>query len=1011
MPPIRLTTVRPGLPPRGPVVFKRMPGMRFGALDTSWSIDILGEWSEPIQDKRVLVVSCGLSELPHAPPYPRLVQYRSPRVIELQDACGGAVLFPFEDLGWETLTAYFPARGTPWLFVNGEPVPPAFAPGKTGTVWFPSLEPEDLALVGDINISRVAVWGPERDLDALPAQTAEALPGEAGLCALVDFGTAPPLLLGEEPPEALLSMGAAVQRLTPSAHFIDGWIDCGELTEFIADGFAVECWFWPETSREDTVLLSSGITASWPVKDLFGVALGVPTGGRVLGTIFIGGQELTLNAPFAMQAWNHVAFAWDRSTETLSAYVNGFEARRGRVALSPNPAARRRVRIGADVQAPYLLQRFNGYVQELRLWRGARSAHEIVADLDALPLADREIIAYWSWGFPNAAGADWSLQQAAIACHGNVIEPAVQVDAQAQMEITSQALRSPGVLAEQIAIKGIDLEASYFEGAPFPTSVSRGVDPLHEFAGWIGEKATDILLPAQGVPDTASRAGQVLIARAAQRPEIGKSLLALLAEAGTFAELIIAFGQSLAGFAAATARGESGMTPITMAVQGNGVVGAAQASGAIGHGGSRKRLARAQPQFDAAKRTRPEDRHTTNERLEVTMFRVGHGDSLLVQYQRIDPSSSEQLEPWSMLVDGGPRARYLPPIRRRLEMLKSLNVMCATHPDADHVVGLIGLLENPPCVVRTLVTNHPSAGVIPPELWHATFDGDGQVRPEVLALGEEADDPRWELHSYVQVGELIRKARALGIHVTSQFVQGQMLAIPPPAPLTLDTTGPWPWSLQRYQLTSKHPNAEQANRISITFDINSNLNPHGAPRYLLLTADAYDLDVPDNATPVVLEPPDAKKTDLRGPVQPRSGQRYHLLKVPHHGSRNTDDATFYQAYTADNYLISSNGHYGLPALDTLLAIVDSNQNRPFSIYLTHETETLRELIRLKPPQQNGYHAYVLRDNVAEMTFTITSMCVVPPSPMHVREVNQASIAGTSRVARATAERIRSIASI
>lgn len=71
-------------------------------------------------------------------------------------------------------------------------------------------------------------------------------------------------------------------------------------------------------------------------------------------------------------------------------------------------------------------------------------------------------------------------------------------------------------------------------------------------------------------------------------------------------------------------------------------------------------------------------------KLRVSFLDVGQGDAILVQ----TPSGK------SMLIDGGPTNVVLEKIAHEMSYFDNdIDVMVATHPDADHVTGLIPVLE------------------------------------------------------------------------------------------------------------------------------------------------------------------------------------------------------------------------------------------------------------------------------------------------------------------------------
>ena len=87
--------------------------------------------------------------------------------------------------------------------------------------------------------------------------------------------------------------------------------------------------------------------------------------------------------------------------------------------------------------------------------------------------------------------------------------------------------------------------------------------------------------------------------------------------------------------------------------------------------------------------------------LAVTFFDVGQGDSIFIQ----TPSGKE------MLIDGGPNDKVLQGLDREMSMNdKNIDVVVVTHADADHVTGLIPVLERYKVshIIESLVAGHTS---------------------------------------------------------------------------------------------------------------------------------------------------------------------------------------------------------------------------------------------------------------------------------------------------------------
>lgn len=75
---------------------------------------------------------------------------------------------------------------------------------------------------------------------------------------------------------------------------------------------------------------------------------------------------------------------------------------------------------------------------------------------------------------------------------------------------------------------------------------------------------------------------------------------------------------------------------------------------------------------------------TDKEELSVTFLNVGQGDAVFIE----SPSGIQ------VLIDGGPNARVLRELNHVMPFFdRSIDVILATHPDKDHIGGLIDVLE------------------------------------------------------------------------------------------------------------------------------------------------------------------------------------------------------------------------------------------------------------------------------------------------------------------------------
>jgi hypothetical protein len=1027
--PIEFLSVYPQL--NKPVILRDV-GLDVGldvAPQSSWWIDLIAHWARP-EDPVVLATSNGSSliarivykvEDGHQLLYFDIGNYQ-PGITPTR--VGFADLGPLE---WGCVSVQFlPPNHLPVaVLVNGAEVGGGIRSIEWPSVTGPALGVCDLALKGPGRIQRVMVWSEQRRREDIPVQILTERPEDPALVAMVDFGSKPIVIGGCAPPRDVEYAGATTALTTLGAFFWDAAaLSCGPLTEnFLAGDCTIEITFilYPRAGFEWGGTLLS--TAANPIENsILELALLPDRFGRPTIVVLAGRSGAVVSR---QDITNPPAFTWVSVALTVSAHGRSCQVYVNGIAAGPSFQLPQLVASASPRYLTFAASRLglpalrNAMIHEARVWRTQRTPKEIVGELDALPLAHPDIVGYWTFGWPKSEpaeeiGDDYSYRQPRLAItgtppvHANEI---IQISAAAAAE---NAIEEQGVAA--CPVEGVDLSDGLFVAPPAahlttqepaaatPAAVSSAIDadPLSfklangrslEWAetgvGWVADVKLEPTAPSLS-----------FATRRAWEGSIEGTLLELFTPTHLDATKLLALMAMLAQ--------NGGARAVTMAKrQHTSPVGKAVATGAwsrrvVPPYNSRflKRVQALGPSFQEERRTRARrDQSEDTDELKLVMFDVGHGDGLLVDYAQTvykTPTSSAETTQWRMLVDAG---KYKDVVRDVIlpyltADAASLDVVCATHPDADHVGGLVKLLQLAPqeLAIDSLIANAPAWNPSR-ELLAATFTANGVTRPNVLALGEDADDPRWELHSYKQILQLRELAGQRHIPVNAGLIShGSPLPGSLPSKLRVEVTGPWLWNLGRYaQAPDKEKrSSELSNRTSITLDIDSLLNPDPNRHLLLLTGDAYDLAQPDapwaapSNTPYESVPAGALKTDIRGPTNPWPARRYTLLKVPHHGSELSDDQTFYNAVRADCYLISANGDYGLPKLATLRRIVEAPRAAAdaIRIYATHD-HNFPELVDACPPAQWNYELWQLAPGASSMTFTIRKGELIHPRPTEV----------------------------
>jgi hypothetical protein len=311
-----------------------------------------------------------------------------------------------------------------------------------------------------------------------------------------------------------------------------------------------------------------------------------------------------------------------------------------------------------------------------------------------------------------------------------------------------------------------------------------------------------------------------------------------------------------------------------------------------------------------------------------------------------------------------------------LRLLKddgTLNVVCVSHVDADHITGVLDLLA---VIERDRANGRPPLRV--DDLWHNGFaeaidtpDGRITLGLEVLldAAGQAnvaMPDGSLDLFGIAEGARLHRSAARLAIPINRAFGGG---------PISPDYLADPVRTLGEAKITVVGPtraNLEELQREWLLW-----LESH-AHAVFDPTQEAFanaDRSIP-NLSSIVLHVAEGTRSllltgDARGDhiLQglAASGlltERLHVntLKVQHHGSDRNATYEFFRKVTADRYVVSANGRYGNPDHATLRWIIESAQvsDREIEIFVTNHAPALDEIRRTHPPTENGYALSILQ---------------------------------------------------
>jgi hypothetical protein len=356
----------------------------------------------------------------------------------------------------------------------------------------------------------------------------------------------------------------------------------------------------------------------------------------------------------------------------------------------------------------------------------------------------------------------------------------------------------------------------------------------------------------------------------------------------------------------------------------------------------------------------------------LDVLRARQGDCLMLHYGTED-------RPRLMLIDGGPATVYAQSLEPRLQKLRAareraglldtadplpIDVVLVSHIDDDHIRGILDLTgeqRRQGASLRLAVTS----------LWHNSFDDLLSTKPDELTSGfgtasilagadanlfagveigdsEEEAAAQAVLASVPQGRTLRDDAADLGWKPNHKFKGKLILAAPDAVPVDLNgmsitVAGPMQKELQALQ--EMHDQWLRRRKTDGT-----------RPTASAMLAAFVDKSVPNLSSIVLLAECDGKTMLLTGDARgdkiieglevsgrlAKDGTLHvDILKVPHHGSDNNMETSFFERVTADHYVFSGNGDHGNPERATLQMLLDARGvDDTYTIHLTYPIEEI-----------------------------------------------------------------------
>jgi hypothetical protein len=335
--------------------------------------------------------------------------------------------------------------------------------------------------------------------------------------------------------------------------------------------------------------------------------------------------------------------------------------------------------------------------------------------------------------------------------------------------------------------------------------------------------------------------------------------------------------------------------------------------------------------------------------------RAKHGDSILLHFGTDD-------DPQLVMIDGGPPGVWKDALQKRLNELRNerglavnapldIGLLIVSHIDADHIAGVLYLMR--------LLNEKREQRVPAPyrvrKVWVNTFDDLTGEKARGASFGPAdtaalAASPLGSALAQTKSGiELasVGQGRELRDLLNAMTLEGNK---PFNGLATVDSTDN-PATFGGMKLTVVAPS--QKNIDALRVDWAKKVKDLVRKKKTAEVADYVDRSVYNLSSIVVLAEIDGKRILLTGDgrgddtidglkakylLDPHGKIEVDVLKLPHHGSARNVKLDYFEAIHAKHYVISADGKYDNPKLETLQMISDARQGDDnFTIWLTNPT--------------------------------------------------------------------------
>lgn len=331
--------------------------------------------------------------------------------------------------------------------------------------------------------------------------------------------------------------------------------------------------------------------------------------------------------------------------------------------------------------------------------------------------------------------------------------------------------------------------------------------------------------------------------------------------------------------------------------------------------------------------------------LTLEALRAKHGDALLLHH-------GTKAKPRLILIDAGPPGVYPDAVKPRLEELRKqqklagttpldIDLVMVSHLDEDHIAGVLELMQ------KLRDQEGPKSWTIQ-RMWHNAFDDILGNKDASIASAGGALSPASLNDVLAPEGSLVLASVGQGRQLRKLVDFFGLAGNPPFAGLV--KRGHAPIKIGDLTLTVVAPDRERLEKLQADWDekIKPILKKEKAHKAEI--AGFVDTSVYNLSSIVVLVESGGKRILLTGDgrgdhtlegleaaglLDQHGKMHVDILKCPHHGSIRDVAKNYFEAIVAEHYVISADGKFDNPDVDTLKLISAVRTDDKFTVHLTN----------------------------------------------------------------------------